>query len=195
MALAPASHIAALLALLPRGLAWPRDPDAILARLVAGLAQTAARLDARADVLLREAFPVAPVELLPEWEGSLGLPDPCVGSGQTTDQRQAAVAARFASRGGQSAAYFAAVAAAMGATITITTYKAALAGEAVVGDPVQGDSWAHAWTVTTAGAGSTVARAGTARVGDPLQAWSNAGLECVLQRLAPAHTTLTFVYS
>lgn len=184
---------AALLALLPRGPAWPRERDGALARTVLGLAGTALRLHQRAENLLRDAFPVAPLELLPEWEETLGLPD-CGGPGQSTALRQAAVAARFAGRGGQSVAYLVGVAAAYGAAITVTAYKAAVVGDARVGDPIRDAAWAFHWTVTSEGAATTFARVGSARVGDRLADWGNEVLECALRRVAPAHTTVSFVY-
>lgn len=193
--LAAAHYGAALLALLPPGAAWPRDPASVLARVAAGLAVSPARLEARAVALLADAFPVAPLELLPEWEASLGLPDPCSGPAPSTEKRQAAVAARFAARGGQSVAYFVAVAAAMGFTITITHYKAARAGDATVGEPIQDEAWAHTWRVNAPATTVSYASAGAASAGDPLAAWGNTELECALRRLAPAHTVPIFAYS
>jgi uncharacterized protein YmfQ (DUF2313 family) len=57
-------------------------------------------LDARAGQLIPDAFPCSTVELLPEWEATLGLPDPCVQPPLTTlQQRQAAVCAKLVARG------------------------------------------------------------------------------------------------
>jgi len=429
--LTSADYQAALQALLPHGRVWPREPDAVQSRVAAGLAQTAARLHARANYLLRDAFPVAPLELLPEWEATLGLPDecspnfsfsrngparyvdangvlrtaaagelrytfdpatgavlgplietgstnlllwsealdnpvwaqstnltvtpnvarapdgtltadrltttatsadyivqkltieaggryalswflrpgtqtwcyiqvttadqtagfrawfdlangrvgrtvpigpglladawigrladgwvrvsisgtvdgsttaprawlvPCVGDSTVTqiaggtldawgaqfeagstssyipttgapasreadhyyaasiEQRQAAVAARFVGRGGQSVAYYTGVAAALGYQITITQFTSAVVGRARIGDPLNGAGWAHVWRVNAPETTVLVSRVGSARIGDRLREWGNNTLECALSRIKPAHTILQFAY-
>ncbi|MBX6386333.1 MAG: DUF2313 domain-containing protein [Microbispora sp.] len=194
--LTSADYQAALQALLPHGRVWPREPDAVQSRVAAGLAQTAARLHARANYLLRDAFPVAPLELLPEWEATLGLPDPCAGSAadQSMEQRQAAVAARFVGRGGQSVAYYTGVAAALGYQITITQFTPAVVGRARIGDPLAGAGWAHVWRVNAPETTVLVSRVGSARIGDRLREWGNNTLECALSRIRPAHTILQFAY-
>ena len=73
----PADYGAALQSLLPTGWAWPRGQVAVQSLLASGLAQLPARLHARANALLVDAFPATTGELLPEWEASLGLPDAC----------------------------------------------------------------------------------------------------------------------
>lgn len=192
--LTSADYAAALAALLPRGPAWPRDPDSPHMRLVAGLAQGAASLHARAEALLADAFPTGTTELLPEWETSLGLPDLCVGEDQSTEQRRAGVAARFVGRGGQSVAYFVGVAAAMGFVVTVETFTPARTGLATVGTPIRGDAWAHAWQVHAPTSTVTPAHVGGSVVGDPLAAWGNLPLQCVLARIRPAHTVLILSY-
>lgn len=428
--LTSADYQAALQALLPHGRVWPREPDAVQSRVAAGLAQTAARLHARANYLLRDAFPLTPLELLPEWEATLGLPDecspnfsfsrngparyvdangvlrtaaagelrysfgpdgtvlgplietasantllwsealdrpvwsksaslqvtpnvalapdgtmtadrltttatsagyvlqaqtiaaggryalswhlkpgtqtwcyiqistlsqtdglrvwfdlanrapgrklpfgagvtaevradpladgwvrvsisgtvddasttvcgwivPCSGDFTTTqivggtldawgaqfepgstssyiptagapasreadhyyaasvEQRQAAVAARFVGRGGQSVAYYTGVAAALGYQITITQFAPAVVGRARIGDSLNGAGWAHVWRVNAPETTVLVSRVGSARIGDRLREWGNNTLECALSRIKPAHTVLQFAY-
>lgn len=189
-----AAYAAAIIAYLPRGRIWPRDMAASLAVTAKGLAPTAQRLDARAVALLADAFPPQAYELLPEWERTLGLPDPCSGLAATLQQRQAQVKARLTATGGQSAAYFIAVAASLGFTITIENFAPARAGLMRAGDPVYGDDWAHAWRVHAPEATVTYFAAGASTAGEPLAAWGNAVLECALARIRPAHTTLTFAY-
>ncbi|WP_197520275.1 putative phage tail protein, partial [Paraburkholderia tropica] len=53
------------------------------------------RSTSRANYLLIDSFPPTAYELLPEWESTLGLPDPCAGEAPTIPQRQAQVLARF----------------------------------------------------------------------------------------------------
>ncbi|MDR1519736.1 MAG: YmfQ family protein, partial [Planctomycetota bacterium] len=55
--------------LMPRGLAWSRKPDGEEDRLLAGLAEELARMDARAiELCLKEFYAISTRELLPDWE-------------------------------------------------------------------------------------------------------------------------------
>ena len=67
---------AQLVALLPRGRAWPKEPGSVQHQVMAGFAPMFVRLDQRSQQLVFDAFPGNTVELLPEWEAALGLPDP-----------------------------------------------------------------------------------------------------------------------
>lgn len=182
------------LALLPTGPMWPRDPDAPMVQFVTAITPTYARICARDANLLVDAFPVEPVELLPEWETTLGLPDPCAGPSPTLQRRQQQVAARFVATGGQSADYFVSVAAALGYPITITQFAPFRVGRDRCGDPLRGPAWAFAWQVNAPTFTVEYFRVGQDAVGEPLAEWGNTVLQCELQRLAPGHTTLLFSY-
>lgn len=181
--------------LLPRGRVWPREADATQAALIDALMPGYARLVARDANLLIDAFPATTVELLPEWEASLGLPDPCVGPNPSIATRRAQVVARLSETGGQSIPFFTAYAARLGAAITVQEYAPARVGIAVVGDRLFDDAWAHAWQVTAPAVPYTPAVVGTAKVGDPLLVYGDAAVECELNRMAPAHTSLSFVFT
>lgn len=185
----------ALQGLMPRGLAWPRDASAVMTQVMSGLAPTWARHTARDNNLLIDAFPATAVELLPEWEAALGLPDPCAGPAPTIAARQAQVVARFAGSGGQSAAYFIAYAAILGYTITITQFAPARVGQLRAGQPLNGPSWAFAWRINAPLNTVVRAQAGVVRAGEPLASWGNAVLQCELTEIVPAHTIPIFAYS
>jgi uncharacterized protein YmfQ (DUF2313 family) len=51
----------------------------VQSQVLYGLAKSYERETARANNLLVDSFPLTTYELLPEWESSLGLPDPCAG--------------------------------------------------------------------------------------------------------------------
>ena len=168
-------YAAAFRALLPRGKAWPDDTSSVFMRTVAALAMVYQISDEAAIDLLADAFPVGTVNLLPEWEEALGLPDPCVGSSPTLQQRQAAVYARFIRGGGLNRQRYIDFAAALGFAITISTYAPFRAGHARAGQPVYGQAWAFAWAVTiTADA----------------HALGPAVLKCELDAIKPAGTTI-----
>ncbi|HEY0276590.1 MAG TPA: putative phage tail protein, partial [Paenirhodobacter sp.] len=145
--------------------------------------------------LLTDAFPVAPVELLPEWELTLGLPDPCAGEDPTIALRQQSVAARFVASGGQSVPYLTGVAAALGYAVTITEYAPARAGKLRAGQPCNGVAWAFAWSISAPAIDVFYFRAGSGRAGDPLASWGSSVLQCELQRIAPAHTIPMFAFT
>ena len=109
--------------------------------------------------------------------------------------RQAAVTAKLFSTGGQSAAYFISVAAALGYTITITQYRQARAGMSVCGDALNGDAWPFVWLITAPETTIIYTQAGRSYCGDPLRSWGNKRLECRLTELSPSHTIVKFGYA
>jgi uncharacterized protein YmfQ (DUF2313 family) len=152
------------------------------------------RNNASAAALVVDAFPSTTVELLPEWEQSLGLPDLCEAQPQTLQQRQAAVLARFVGAGGQTISYYTSVAAALGYAVTITEFPTFRSGLSTSGSPC-GDAYANAWQVSAPTFTVSYFRSGASGSGEPLQTYGNTALQCTLRRLAPAHTTLIFSYS
>jgi uncharacterized protein YmfQ (DUF2313 family) len=182
-------------ALMPRGLAWPKDPLSVMGQVMSGLSQVWQRHVEQNNNLLIDAFPATAVELLPEWEAALGLPDPCAGVAPTVAARQQQVVARFAGSGGQSAAYYIAYAAILGYTITITQFAPARVGQSRVGQPLNGPAWAFAWRINAPLNTVVQSRVGISRMGDPLASWGNAVLQCEISEIVPAHTIPIFAYS
>jgi uncharacterized protein YmfQ (DUF2313 family) len=175
MAASQSEYRRALQALLPPGAAWPREPDAVLTRLLDGWAEEFARADARAGELLDEADPRTAVETLPEWETDYGL------AGEGTDaDRHAALVAALNAQGGAAAAFFIALAAAAGVAITISTYRPFEVGRSMVGEALYNGTWRFTWLVT-----------GPAATPAELQA----ELEALFATLKPSHTAVTFDWS
>jgi len=166
-------YAGALRALLPPGRVWRAEPGSVQAQVLGALAQTPARLDEAASQLLALSRPGDNPDLLVEWEESLGLPDPCAGPAPTISERAHQVRARFGGGGGQSAAFFIAYAAALGFTITITTFAAFRADVGTVESPVFEDDWNFAWGVTVTANTSGL---------------SNDVLACEFEALKPAQT-------
>lgn len=187
-------YLVQLQALLPEGGAWPREPDAALTRLLSAFADEFARVDSRARALIEEADPRTTLELLPDWERLLALPDSCVPDAQTLQQRRAAVLAKLVTLGGQSRSYFIGLAAALGYEVSITEFRPFRAGMSSAGDPLTGGDWVHTWRVN--GPENTIRNfaAGQSNAGEPIRSWGNAQLECVIDRFKPAHTILQFAY-
>lgn len=191
------AYLTQALALLPQGRAWPRDEDALLTRFWHGVAGKLAVVQADACALLNvESYPCASLDLLGDWERVLGLPDPCVTAALTVIERQLTVCAKLATQGGQSRAYFAAVASALGYAITIEEFRPFVCGLSACGDPLfGGHDTRFYWRVRVPGPRTTRFRTGISRAGERLLEIARAeDLECVLDRLKPAHTVLLFAY-
>lgn len=185
----------AMRALLPRGRAWISNDDGARFKLLSAFGLTYERQSARAANLLVDAFPGTTVELLPEWEASTGLPDPCAGAQPTIDARRAQVVARLSNSGGQSRAYFINYAKRLGYDIGVVNYAPFRAGHSRAGEPVASEDWWYTWAVTAPLYSINYFRAGIGAAGEPLAYWNNDVLECELNAIKPAHSILIFLYS
>ncbi|MDN8077372.1 DUF2313 domain-containing protein [Burkholderia vietnamiensis] len=144
--------------------------------------------------LLVDAFPATAVQLLPEWESALGLPDPCAGESPTLAGRQQQVVARFTNSGGQSIPYFIAFAKTLGYSVTATEFTPFRVGQQAMGSPVANQDWAFVWRINAPAETITYFSAGQSAVGEPLAIWGSNVLECELSAIKPAHTILNFSY-
>ncbi len=192
----PDAFLAAVQSLPPPGRAFPRDTDTLMAKVFTPPADALANVRAVALQLVNvEADPSQTLELLTEWEADYGLPDPCTPLGASIEQRRASLAAKVAGRGGQSKAYFIAVAAALGFAITIDEFTPFTIGWSKVGAPIMGPSARFVWRVNAPSITVSRFTIGRSAIGDPLWTIGNTELECRLRAIAPAHTLLLFQYS
>ena len=109
----------ALVQQMPRGRAWPRDPDSYLSKYVRAFANRLAQLELSADQLMLEMRPETTVQLLPEWEGYLGLPE-CEATAQSFERRRAAVVEKYHRKGGLQIWMIEMISAALGFTINVS---------------------------------------------------------------------------
>lgn len=174
--------------------AWTRDPSSVGYALLEGIADTQAATHARKNQLLVDAFPATTVELLPEWQASVGLPDPCAGPDQSYPEAIAHLLARLENQGGQSIPYLVAYALALGFAITITPFTTARFGMRFGASRFWSVAWANAIQINAPETTISVARFGASRFGDRYRTWGNAVLECELKRIAPGHLILIFAY-
>lgn len=182
----------AFMSLLPTGPIWRRSADGVLYKLSSAWAASFARNSDRAANLLVDAFPSSTIELLPEWEATLGLPDPCAGAAPSVTQRRAQVVARLTDTNGCSVPYFIAFAKALGYDITITQFAPRRFGGRFC-TPFGGEAWAYAWQVNAPEFTINRLRFGDS-FGQPWAQWSNNVLQCEIKARAPAHTILLFNY-
>lgn len=193
MALTTDDYLQQLQALLPQGPAWSREADAVLTKLLTAFAEEFSRVDSRIDALVNEADPRTTSELLTDWERVAGLPDLCTGIPETIAQRRELLVAKLTNIGGQSKAFYIALAAKLGYTITITEFKRWRVTSRV-NEPLNDADWSYAWRVNAAQ--DTVRKFKvTGRVNEPLATWGNTALECVITKIKPAHTLVQFAYT
>lgn len=197
MAYDAADYTAQLQALLPTGLAWPREPDAVMTALLAGLAEEFARLDSRIGDLFDEADPRSTLELIDEWERVLGLPDPCTASATTLAARQLIAWRKLAYQAGQTPAFYVALAASVGMEIEIHEFDPDVDDwDPTLTALITDGKWRFVWRVHVLTATDfTLFRVGTSAVGDRLVEGGAIDLECMIQAARPAHTRVIFSYA
>lgn len=194
MVLSAAAYLAQLQALLPQGAAWPRDADATLTQLLAALAEELARVDLRADDLLNEADPRTTYELLADWERVAGLPDPCTPADASTEERRLSLVQRLTMLGGASAAYFIALAAALGYPgATVTEFRPFTCVSNCNDFLNPAPAWTHLWQLNLPASRITPMTCASP-CNASLRTWGDSTLECVVNRLKPAHTDVIFTY-
>jgi len=180
--------------LMPRGVLWDdlTQNDSEFMNWLAALAEEFARIDARATDIIDETDPRTMYEMLYDWEQYLNLPDACVGQAETLEQRREAVHQLLTSVGGQSRQYFITVASRIGFVISITEFNP-FTVSSLVDEAVLGQNWQFAWQVN-APAETVTELTVLSDVNSALAGWGNSRLECILNRLKPAHTTILFSY-
>ena len=194
----------ALMDLLPVGWAWPRDPESVLSGVWRGVADEAARVQARACALLEESDPETAAELLVDWERAFGLPDPCDPADQTAVERRAALLAKIRSLGGASIAYFVGLAADRGYEIEIAEHRPFVCARsacgyqsalAEIGSPLMRFVWTVAlhtprlvWFRTGGGGGQV-------GVQTHLTIERAEEIECLFARVKPVHSEIVYDYS
>lgn len=181
----------ALLALLPRGDAWSRDPDGELGKLMHGIAEEFARIDARAEDVLTESHPSTAFEMFEEWEAQYHLPDSCTVDPQF-QQRVAALIQKYKMTGGQSRQFFEELAATLGYDVVISEYKERKFG-GKHGERYGGTDWNFTWQVNALQANYQERSFGQP-FGSTYRTWGSSGLECAFNRLVHSHRHIIYSY-
>lgn len=195
MAITAQENLQHLLALLPKGPAWPREPGTVLYAQLENFSEELARINLRIIDLISEADPRTTRELLPDWERVAGLPDPCVvNDSQTVEQRQIALTTKLTLRGDQSRQYFIDLAAGMGyPDATIEEFLPMTCND-TCNDALysEGDIWT--WQINLPSDGGIVYANCNSDCNVPLQSWGDEAIECRINRYKPAHTVVIFAY-
>lgn len=188
MAIAP-EYTEALKQLLPPGWVYPRALEGTLHDTLSALAEELERVDLRVDGLISEADQRTSWELLTEWERVLAI----TAAQSDAAFRRRAVTAKLTELGGQSRAFFIALAETLGYTITITEYQPYTC-ESPVTDGIYGENVRYVWQVSKAGETIVTEATCMSPCTDPLRSWGEPSLEDEIRRRKPAHTTVIFGY-
>lgn len=200
-----------LAGLLPIGEVWPRDPGSAQMALLRAFASLlglpddppdprdpdlAPSLETRLCTLLSQSDPRTVDELLGRWERWLGLPDPCLPPTPTLELRRRMVAFKELARGGQTPAYYVALAGLLGYEIEIEEPRPLHAGCARMGQRLACDpfTWIVHVRCIEATPGLSTLRAGCSPVCLPVGPCAEDLLACLLDRLKPAHTQVIILY-
>jgi uncharacterized protein YmfQ (DUF2313 family) len=185
---------ASLLKLLLPPVAYDKTGPALSAEIAAH----GARLDEfqeLVDALMAEIDPRTTEMLLDSWERVYGLPDACVGTGATIEERRAYLAAKVAETGGLSKAYFARLAQVLGYQDTAITSFVPASCEMRCDGALRTEPWRMAWEVNLPHEidNYAVFRADSPCT-NPVDYYLTGAVECLFSRLKPAHTVLLFTY-
>ena len=187
-------YLRLLQSLLPRGKVWTRALNARLTEYLYAEADELARIDDRAQVLLRERNTLYTTELIEDHENELGLPDECTRDYDLVlTERRKAVNAKLTATGGQHKQYYIDIAAAYGYTASITEYSPLWCGIGACGDGIGPIENIFYWKLTIfTGETAIIFVCGEGVCGDALQKVSDLinTVFCFVNKYKPAHTVL-----
>lgn len=193
--LSPTDYLRQLQALLPEGPIWPRLLGPRLTSLLDGMAQELARIHNRALDLLEEADPRTTYELLGSWERVYGLPDDCTVAGaETVAERQLRVAQKEVSLGGQDRAYYIGIADKLGYPGADITEFDPYTCNSLCDGSVFPLAWRFVWRLDIQQATRVIEMTCQSGCDEALRVWGDFALECVMDKLKPAHTHVFFSY-
>ena len=187
--------------LMPSGPAWSRSPKSDMSKLGDAAAAFFFYIHQRVEKAAREMFPDTCEETLVDWEAMLELPEPCEhgnhAEGQTFYERVNAAIAKINRNISPTKENFAKLANFLGYNVSIVTTPPSVCGIARCGENLGGATEAnYYWITIVDGARLSYARCGTAVCGEVLCriTWAE-DLECLLNRIKPAHTIIKLSYA
>lgn len=192
-------NLAALLALLPPGVAWVKDGQSCLSQdFLEACADELADADAMIKQMYDELIASKTVYKLDIWLDEWGLPDECMTAlGQydfPQDKLQDALSAKVASWGlGFKDALYQ-IAKRFGYTVDVGRYK-----PYTVISKVNAHMYDYKWAntaviITTDGANGTEHFRVNWQADQPLARWGDRVYECLVSQIVPAHLEIVFTY-
>lgn len=194
MAVSAEHYARQLAALLPPGVAMAAEPDSEMAALLLKLGDWLARAGERAALLQAEASPHHTLQLLPEWEASLGLPDSCSVGTPTLAERRAALNARLTDAGGARTPRFLQIATALGYPgATVARFKIHTCEQSCE-EPLRSEAWRFSWVLAVPSSVTVTESTCESAADDPLRVWGNTQLNCIMARECPQPSTVLITY-
>lgn len=148
-----------------------------------------------ADFILAESDPRTTIRMLADWERVAGLPDRCSADlALSREQRQAALTAKLILQGGQSRAYFIAMAEKFGYPgATITEFKPMTCNDSC-NDTLSSEDDLFVWQINLPSEGGVFIANCNSDCTSSLASWGDAQVECAIRKFSPANTTPAFAY-
>lgn len=194
MTRASTDYRALLQSLLPKGRLWSRLLTTNLNEYLYAEADELARVDNRAQALLKERNTLTANELIGDHELELGLPDECTREyNLILSERRKAANVKLTSTGQQDPNYFVEIANKYGYDAIVTEYTPFWVGMGGAGEPVGDQETIFYWKLTVYTKESLIVfRIGEGVAGDPLQKVSDLlnTIFCFVNKYKPAHTIL-----
>jgi uncharacterized protein YmfQ (DUF2313 family) len=182
-----------LRSLLPPGRVWPESLTSRVSSLLWAIAEEFARLEVAGCTLIDEADPRTTSSMLADWERAAGLPDECHGLGDTAAARRAELTAKLAANGSCSRQFYTNVAAQLGFVVaSIDEFTPSSPGPGGLG--FAGDDWYFVWRLNVEDDGGITYFTCDSLCDERLSEWGDQVLECVIDRIKPAHTRVLFAY-
>ena len=178
--------------LLPQGEAWNREEGSVLSKLLETFAEEFARIHQRGLDLIEESDPRTTTELIDEWEHSLGLPDPCIGSVSTLKERREQVRAKLVTMRGQGRVDYFDLADSLGFDVGISEPSPFRSGQSSSGEPIYNQNWRHWWVVDTPYTIGQFFESGKSKSGDSLSFFDNRVITCAFNKRKQAQTKILF---
>ena len=180
-----------LLNLLPPGQAWTRVIGSQMDKLMSACAVEFARFDVRATKWLSEVVLFGAQETLRQREIEAGIPQACETLGTTIQARRDRLVTQWRATGGASIQYFLDLGASLGhpeIVIEEVSGDEFRVETSTVESPLYSGEWGYVWRVYVDDIGNIYFRAGESYAGDRLVEQETSSLECIFERLKPAHT-------
>ncbi|EPE7833295.1 putative phage tail protein, partial [Yersinia enterocolitica] len=149
------------------------------------------------DSLMLEVDPRTTTELIDRYEQITGLPDSCAPPGvQTLAQRQQRLDAKINVPGGINKGFYLVQLAALGyPDATITQFESdVFRCTATCIDSLYAEEWRYWWQVNMPNVTQITDMTCASVYTDSLRTWGDTTAECVINKLCPSHTYVTFLY-
>lgn len=185
-----------LLNLLPPGQAWTRVAGSQMDKLMLACAQEWARFDLRATKWLSEVVLFSASETLRQREAEAGIPQACETLGATVQARRDRLVSQWRATGGASIQYFLDLGASLGhpeiviEEVSADEFRVEIS---TVETPLYTGEWNYVWRVYVDDIGNIYFRSDESMVGDRLVEQETSSLECIFERLKPAHTYIEWL--